>query len=383
MVKSFAILLLVFATSVLAPNADAHKLSDVFMSIDPEQAQLSIALKDLDAAVEVLDSDEDRKVTYGELTQALPEVIRLLADDAAFLCDGVMSQSPWKFSAVERRNDGAYVRFSMAMPCASQAKIELRYRLLLAIDSSHRLLLTRRQMTAAGAEDISSVIASERLLALRQAGEINATSVSSWHNFLRFIPEGMVHIATGWDHLAFVLALLLPISLWRVATPNLTPTLHRRALIKLAGVITAFTVGHSITLILATLKLVSVNGQWVEAFIAFTIAVSAMFNLLGTNEKSMKYSKFLVLLALTFGLIHGFGFSSVLSDMGVSGASQFASLAGFNLGIEMGQLICVALWLGVQFWLCRWRGYAQWVVQGGSWILLLGATVLTIYRASI
>jgi hypothetical protein len=192
-----------------------------------------------------------------------------------------------------------------------------------------------------------------------------------------------VHIATGWDHLAFVLALLLPISLWRVATPNLTPTLHRRALIKLAGVITAFTVGHSITLILATLKLVSVNGQWVEAFIAFTIAVSAMFNLLGTNEKSMKYSKFLVLLALTFGLIHGFGFSSVLSDMGVSGASQFASLAGFNLGIEMGQLICVALWLGVQFWLCRWRGYAQWVVQGGSWILLLGATVLTIYRASI
>jgi hypothetical protein len=391
MIKLMGGLFVALVVGLFLPAANAHKLSDAFMSVDPEQVQLSIALKDLDAALETLDSNDDRQLTYGELTQAMPEVVHLLSEEVKFYCDGVARENAWKFSAVERRNDGAYVRFSSVAPCAQQAKIELRYRLLLDIDSSHRLLLTRRQIAGLGSEEISSVVASERLVSIGLGGTAAASSLNStsqqvsstWNNFLRFIPEGVFHIGTGWDHLAFVLALLLPIRLWRLNATHLVPTLNRDALVQLASVVTAFTVGHSVTLMLSTLKLVSVNGQWIEALIAFTIAISAMLNLMTSSDKPKIYARFLILIALVFGLIHGFGFSSVLSEMGVTGLSQFASLAGFNIGIELGQLACIAVWLLVQFWLCRWSGYAKWVVQGGSWALLLGATLLTIYRASV
>jgi HupE / UreJ protein len=390
--RLFVTLALAFALeiSLFIPAANAHKLSDAFMEVDPEQVQLSIALKDLDAALETLDGNDDRQLTYGELTRAMPEIVQLLSDDVKFYCDGVARESAWRFNAVERRNDGAYVRFSSAMPCPQEVKNELRYRLLLEIDSSHRLLLTRRKLPGLGAEEISSVLASERLVLIGPGASLVGANggtaapqvSSSWNNFLRFIPEGVFHIGTGWDHLAFVLALLLPIRLWRLPPNKVVPTLNRAALVQLASVVTAFTIGHSVTLAMSTLKLVSVNGQWVEALIAFTIAISAMLNLLTSTDKPKVYGRFLISIALVFGLIHGFGFSSILSEMGVTGISQLASLAGFNIGIELGQLACIALWLLAQFWLCRWRGYAKWVVQGGSWALLLGATLLTIYRAS-
>lgn len=143
------------------------------------------------------------------------------------------------------------------------------------------------------------------------------------HGFLGFIQMGVEHIFTGYDHLVFLLGLLL-------AGASL-----RRLLV----VVTAFTVAHSITLGLASLSVVSLPSRWVESAIALSIIVVAVLNLVGKKGDKRW------LLAFGFGLIHGFGFASALAELELSRSELTAALFGFNAGVELGQaaLVLVAL----------------------------------------
>jgi len=181
-----------------------------------------------------------------------------------------------------------------------------------------------------------------------------------------FFPEGIHHIVTGYDHLAFLLALLLPIMLrpQDAAAAAEHPHRHRRGLVALITTVTGFTLGHSITLVLASLGWIASPG-WVEPVIAVTIGISAFLNLHPVRWIRADA------LALGFGLIHGLGFSNVMREAGVTGPLLPWALAGFNLGVEAGQLVGVALWCGVHLALVRWRHYDRVVVRGGSWALLL------------
>lgn len=146
-----------------------------------------------------------------------------------------------------------------------------------------------------------------------------------------FFRLGIHHIAAGWDHLLFLLGLML------------TQTTLRR----LTGVVTAFTVAHSLTLGLAAGGLVSLPGAWVEPAIALTIAYVGLSNLLG-------FSRYNIALAFAFGLVHGFGFAGALAEsMGslrTGGGAWLLDLAAFNLGIEVFQ---IALILALLPLLCR------------------------------
>jgi hypothetical protein len=137
-----------------------------------------------------------------------------------------------------------------------------------------------------------------------------------------FFRLGVHHIATGWDHLMFLLGLLVA----------------QTSLRRLVGVVTAFTAAHSLTLGLAASGLVSLPGAWVEPAIALTIAYVGLSNLLG-------YSRHNVALAFGFGLVHGFGFAGALAEsMGslrVGGGGWLLDLAAFNIGIETFQLALI------------------------------------------
>ena len=122
---------------------------------------------------------------------------------------------------------------------------------------------------------------------------------------------------------------------------------------------------------LATFGLVSASPAWVEPAIALTIAASAALNLYPLRWVRTD------LLALVFGLVHGLGFSGVMIEAGISGGLLVWGLAGFNLGVEAGQLIFVALWCILHFALKNWKHYQRVVVQGGSLALL----VLALYWA--
>ena len=147
------------------------------------------------------------------------------------------------------------------------------------------------------------------------------TSGSKFQTFLRFVWLGMQHIATGYDHLAFLLGLL-------IATASLG------SLIK---TITSFTVAHSITLALATFDIVILPSRLTESMIALSILYVAVENLIRNRSLDRWRITFL------FGLVHGFGFSNVLREMQLPRADLALSLFSFNLGVEIGQLIFVVL----------------------------------------
>ena len=140
---------------------------------------------------------------------------------------------------------------------------------------------------------------------------------------------GISHIFEGYDHLLFVLCLVIVVTTWK----------------RLALVITAFTLAHSMTLALGALDLVVVSPALVEPAVALTILWVALENVFREEPEARARITF------AFGLIHGFAFSGVLRDAGMTGGDLFTPLLGFNLGVEAGQLVLVlplfpgVLWL--------------------------------------
>jgi hydrogenase/urease accessory protein HupE len=177
-----------------------------------------------------------------------------------------------------------------------------------------------------------------------------------------FVLSGIQHILIGPDHILFLVGLLL-----------LGGTLWR-----LAGIVTSFTIGHSITLSLAALDIVSPPARFVEPLIALTIVVVGADNLLVLRGRSadQKTSDIRAWLAALFGLVHGFGFASVLKEFGLPQAALGWSLFSFNLGVEIGQLFIVVVVAGSLAWLAsRSTMWGARVAFGGS----IGVIVAGLY----
>lgn len=147
----------------------------------------------------------------------------------------------------------------------------------------------------------------------------------------RFLTLVVEHILTGYDHLLFLLALLIAGGTLRTA----------------AKLITSFTIAHSITLALATLDLVRIPSSWVEPLIALSIVYVGLENIVRRDLKRRWF------LTLAFGLIHGFGFATALRQLGIGTTSGqvVVPLLTFNLGVELGQIMMAALALPlIAYW---------------------------------
>jgi hydrogenase/urease accessory protein HupE len=175
---------------------------------------------------------------------------------------------------------------------------------------------------------------------------------SIWSQIARFLLLGIEHILTGYDHIAFLLALV-------VVAPSL------RAVFP---VVTAFTAAHSITLLLAALRIVSLPSRIVESAIAISICCVAAENLF--REKATH--RWLV--TFCFGLIHGFGFASALQDLIVGKTNLLISVVSFNVGVELGQLLIFALMLPVLRALARIVRARSVIVATSTAVGLLGCT---------
>jgi predicted membrane protein len=194
-------------------------------------------------------------------------------------------------------------------------------------------------------------------------------------DFELYLKLGWRHITDwqGYDHILFVTALCVAFSLtdWR----------------KVAWLITAFTVGHSITLALATLKLVHVNSDLVEFLIPLSIVFTAFYNIfVGSSKTRTSNVKGIILYSTTigFGLIHGLGFSNYLRGLLGSESSLLLPLFGFNVGLELGQVLIVAVvlllgWLVKRLFLVSerdWRLVVLALVAGMALVLVLESEYL-------
>ncbi len=375
----FRLLCLYWLLCLGAAPAWAHKGSDAYLDVQATapgaamQLTLAIAIKDLDLVVP-LDADADGKVTWGETKAAMPALRELLQADIGI--DGEGCRLAWTYGGLERRSDGAYLRFASDTSCAGAAS--LRYTLLRDEDATHRLLVT-------GLVDGQALLSTWSPLQpgglpLRRAASgstaASAGVPSAPHAGLAalwaYLEVGVQHLLQGYDHLAFLLALVLPLRLavgrrtQAAVAASQSENGEPRAgtWLVLLRTITAFTVGHSITLVLATLGWTAASPQWVEPAIAVTIGLTALLNLYPVRRLRTD------VLALLFGMVHGYGFASLLTEAAAPSGLLPWALAGFNLGIECGQLLVVTAWVLLSQVALRQPWYGRMVVRGGSWVLI-------------
>lgn len=186
-----------------------------------------------------------------------------------------------------------------------------------------------------------------------------------WARWLTFVWDGIWHIWMGSDHLLFLVALLLPAVLKREGNRWAGVDRFRGAFINVLKIVTAFTVAHSITLSLSALNIVRLPTRFVEFAIAASVALVALNNVWPQfRDKGW-------LIAFGFGLIHGFGFANVLIELELTGGILALALVGFNVGVEVGQLAIVVVFLPLAFDLRQSWFYRTVTLQYGSSVVVL------------
>lgn len=352
----------------LTPPAFAHKPSDSYLSLTPRDdgwtARWDIALRDLEYAIG-LDSNGDGAITWGELRDRESAVVAYALDHLTLRAGQASCAARPGPLQVVQHSDGAYAALDFTLDCPSTDAQTLDYRLFFTLDPSHRGLLRVDAPTGTETAVLSPDQPQRRL---------NAAPASGGQQFASYWKEGVWHIWIGFDHILFLLALLLPAVLWWENGRWRPATALRTVLLETAGIVTAFTFAHSLTLTLAVLGVVDLPSRLVETVIAFTVVLAALNNLFPLITARRW------LLAFGLGLIHGFGFASVLRDLGLPTDALALALAGFNLGVETGQLVIVAVALPLAFILRQTWLYRRLALPVGSAAVALLALVWCLER---
>lgn len=355
---------LVLAVLALDP-LHAHQASDAYLHASvvgdgTVTLRMDVALRDLDILLE-LDQNADGRLSWGEVRQHEAEIAARVQAGLALQPDRcALRPADGQPLTLDRKADGTYARLHYASDCRVADGPRLVYTLMNRVDPTHRGLLQRLGTDGRPAGPLLSLAPGGASASLMPAG----TASGEVPHSSGFFADGLGHILVGADHILFLVCLLLPLVLGRARE-------HRSGRIltwAVVGLVTAFTVGHSITLGLAAWRLLSVPASVIEPLIAATIALAAVDNLrpwLGERR---------ALAALAFGLVHGFGFAGPLLEIELPPAAMAWTLLQFNLGVEAGQLVVVLLTLVVLWPLRRSSTWARRTLAGGS--LLAGALAL-------
>jgi hypothetical protein len=359
------------ALLLAGPLAQAHIASNGFLSLQVQGAQVSgaleLAIRDGELAVG-LDHDRDGKVSWGELRASQAAIQSYVSGHLALSgADGACKVS---FGAlqVNERVDGNYLWLPLTADCGGALKrLGIDYRVLHEEDPSHRGLLT---LTAEGATQ-TAVLGGQAGVRLFQLDHPSPFSA-----FTEYLRAGIWHIWSGIDHLLFLLSLLLPAVLVRRQNRWEAVPLAAPAFTNIVKVVTAFTLAHSITLSLAAFDVIRLPGRLTESVIAASIIVAALNNVFPRVTEGRWR------IAFAFGLLHGFGFASVLAEMGLPKGARLVSLVAFNLGVEAGQLAVVLAVMPLAYMLRSTVFYRRGVMPWGSSAIAALALVWFVQRAA-
>lgn len=338
---------------LLGNVALAHKASDSFLYWDASgesPGRLDIALVDLVRAFP-LDSNGNGVLTWGELQAQSALIEDRLGGEIAVSQGENSCRVNWTTQGLSSHSDGAYLvlHFIPLCPDDSMGASALEYNLFFDQDPLHRVLV----MTRENGESQPSVLGPEgRQLSLDAAP-------TAWETAQSFLWEGMVHLWIGYDHMLFLLALVLPAAVRREKGHWVVEERIGTAVKDVALIVTAFTLAHSVTLVIATLGLVRLPIAWVETLIALSI-VAAAVNIFWPFLGQRRY-----LMGFGFGLIHGFGFASVLSDFMANTSARAVALASFNIGVELAQLAIVVVAVPIIFLVRKQWSYQRLVLPAG------------------
>lgn len=355
-------------------NAYAHKPSDSYLQMAVQEklvtGQWDIALRDLDFAIG-LDENGDHAITWQEVVNKQKEMQAYAFARLNIQTNQAECHINYGKTLIDQHTDGKYAVMEFSANCNDKInQLAVRYSLFADLDPSHRGLLKLEYKDTTITTVKTAIFGPD---AASQSFMLEKTSRLT--EFKSYVKEGIWHIWTGYDHILFLISLLLPAVLvyknnkWQAAAYFKAPFLD------ILKVVTAFTLAHSITLTLATLHVVSLPNRWVESVIALSIVLAALNNLypfiLGRRW----------LVAFVFGLIHGFGFAAVLADLGLTDSTLVLALVGFNIGVEIGQLCIVIVFVPIAYSLRHSKFYQHTIVCGGSILVVLIASAWFIERA--
>lgn len=354
-----------FASVTTASEAAAHAPRQGYMFLrlhsDSTIVRLELYLADVERAL-ALGWDPSVRPTRAQV-QARLEAIRAYAEAHFALGADEERLTPvfrdFGFRAAET---GEYLllEYLIGGPLPKQVPITLTP--FFEHDATHRNLVVVEHNWRTGTFDNEANVS---LILSPQAPTqlLDLTSSSLWRGFLALVRLGVWHIWIGLDHILFLVALILPAVLQRDRGRWQPAPRFGGALVKILTIVTCFTIAHTITLSLAALGVVELPSRLVESVIAVSIAVAALHNLwpmARVNEAAI---------AFVFGLFHGFGFASVLGDLGLGTEHLVLSLLGFNLGVEIGQVAIISAIFPVLFLARRLRAY-DLVLRAGSVALI-------------
>jgi hypothetical protein len=335
------------ALIAMTSTAAAHKPSDAHLRLDLDGDQLTgrldVAVRDLDAALGI--DDGDGALTWAELDGAHERIAGYITTRLSFGCP--MSQGD---ASLIDLSDGAYWSVPITVMCAPRS-LSLTYALLFDIDTQHRGLVHLGSQT----------------LIVRDAAPVaielgNATSLRT------FVREGVWHIWIGIDHILFLVCLILP-AVW--TTGRRSKTL-REVAVEVFEIVTAFTLAHSITLVISAVGLFTLPSRYVETAIALSVVAAAMNNVVRVVDARWA-------VAFSLGLLHGFGFSSVLIDLGLPSRELIGALLGFNVGVELGQAAIVIALLPVLYLIRNTLVYRTLLFAGSGAVAVI-ASIWTYQR---
>lgn len=303
----------VLLTLTLAAPASAHPVPfsylDVEVRDDAIEGRVRVHLVDVAPVLGLSDPQELLDPTVRAAHQE--QIKRYLASRLALEADG-FRRAEWGAAQIVDENEALQLEFRIPGRPPGALSIDTN---LFPADPTHQTFVNvyedgalRQQFVFAAATGPQTFYRGTTAGALAVMGT--------------FIPAGIEHIAIGLDHIAFLIGLLLLGGSLRM----------------LAAIVTAFTLGHSVTLSLAALDIVTPPAWLIEPAIALSIVVVGVDNLLQRKENGRDLRAFV---ALFFGLVHGFGFANVLREFGLPQEALGWSLFSFNVGVELGQLAIV------------------------------------------
>jgi len=349
----------------------AHKPSDSYLSLTVSGAvidgQWDVALRDLDYAIG-LDGNDDGAITWGELRRRHAAIAAYALARLRIASAGADCSMRTIAHQVDHHSDGAYEVLRFVADCLrAGSELAIDYRLFFDIDPQHKGLLRLRH----GDSVHTAIFAAER-----NSRRVRLTEIDHWQTAVDYTREGIWHIWTGFDHILFLMALLLPAALVRVDrhwAPRDSLALTFRQVLK---IVTAFTLAHSMTLALGVFGLVRLPIAVVESVIALSVIFAAANNIRPFVRDRVW------LMAFGFGLIHGLGFAVVLGELGLPTEIKGIALLAFNLGVELGQLAIIALMLPIIFLLRNQPIYRRTLLQAGSAAIICISLVWLIERAT-
>jgi hypothetical protein len=319
-------------------------------------AIIRVAFRDIEVVVWI-DEDLDGAVTWGEAKARLPAASTYLLSVLNLSAGGdcALSQSG---ASVSDSGGVAYLDINFRGTCPSAtAPLQVTSRLFADVDPDHRMFLT----VVAGAAQSTAILSagSPSFVATAAAGGLTGI-------FLSYLKAGIAHLAGGFDHVVFLLMLMLP-------AVTVQPD-KRRAVVQVVTAITGFTLAHALTLTAASTNLLRPATDLITFLVAGSIMITAIDNI----RPFLPGPRAAV--AAFFGLIHGFGFATVLSGSAMTGGVFATALFGFNLGIELAQIGVVGATLFALMALrggrvLLWLGSSAGIAAGGFWILVAGKLI--------